>query len=315
MMKVERFFVTPKKARVLIFTLLLMMLGATQALGQVIYDSTVNPQPGNLPSVGPEAYAFKELGDNITFAGTARNPKNVTVTMSSWGCQSGTWISANCVTTPGSTYSIPITLNIYNAGSPTPGTPIATKTQTFAIPYRPSSDNFNCTGGRWYQVTTGTCFNGLASNITFDLSSLNILLPNSVVYGITYNTSHYGPNPIGESAACYTSSGGCFYDSLNIALAPAVVTGSKSFPDTLYWNNFYAGNYCDNGLDGTNTFRLDSSTDACWTGLVPAAQFTAYTIPTSATSCKNGGWQSSARVGGSPFKNQGDCIQYVNTGK
>ena len=31
--------------------------------------------------------------------------------------------------------------------------------------------------------------------------------------------------------------------------------------------------------------------------------------------CKDGGWQTALRVDGSPFKNQGDCIQYFNTGK
>src|SRR5581483_2485603 len=36
--------------------------------GDVIYDATVAPLPGNLPSVGAEAYAFKELGDEVTFA-------------------------------------------------------------------------------------------------------------------------------------------------------------------------------------------------------------------------------------------------------
>jgi hypothetical protein len=30
--------------------------------------------------------------------------------------------------------------------------------------------------------------------------------------------------------------------------------------------------------------------------------------------CKNGGWRSFTRADGSPFKNQGDCIQYTNTG-
>jgi hypothetical protein len=31
--------------------------------------------------------------------------------------------------------------------------------------------------------------------------------------------------------------------------------------------------------------------------------------------CKNGGWKLVFRADGTPFKNQGDCIQYVNTGK
>ena len=31
--------------------------------------------------------------------------------------------------------------------------------------------------------------------------------------------------------------------------------------------------------------------------------------------CKKGGWMTMTRADGSSFKNQGDCIQYVNTGK
>jgi hypothetical protein len=285
------------------------------AYSQVIYDSTVVPLPGNLPSVGAEAYAFNELGDNVIFAGTARNPRAVTVTLSSWGCQAGNWYNADCVTTPGATFSLPITFNIYIAGSQFPGSLIATKTQSFAIPYRPSSDS-RCTGGRWYDAASGNCFNGLANNITFDLSSLNLVLPNQVVFGLVYNTSHFGPNPIGDTAECYTSSGGCGYDSLNIALSPAVVVGSQQFPGTLYQNSPYGGSYCDGGIGGTGTFRLDSSTSTCnWNGYIPAAKFIAFTIATSKDACKKDGWKELSRADGSSFKNQGDCIQYVNTGR
>ena len=35
----------------------------------------------------------------------------------------------------------------------------------------------------------------------------------------------------------------------------------------------------------------------------------------NANACKNDGWQQLTRSDGSTFKNQGDCIQYVNTGK
>ena len=35
----------------------------------------------------------------------------------------------------------------------------------------------------------------------------------------------------------------------------------------------------------------------------------------SKDACKNGGWQGLSRANGSGFKNQGDCIQYANTGK
>src|SRR4029077_6841729 len=73
---------------------------STNAL-TVIYKSTVTPLPANLPSVGPEAYSFNEFGDEITFAATPRNVKKVIVTLSSWGCQTGHWNTADCSTTPG----------------------------------------------------------------------------------------------------------------------------------------------------------------------------------------------------------------------
>jgi hypothetical protein len=309
--------VNQKSIRVLILASLLLLLGATQAFGQVIYDSTVTPQPGNLPSQGAEAHAFTEFGDGITFAGTARNLRTVTVTMSSFGCESGRWNTNNCVTTPGATFSQPITLNIYAAGSPAPGALIASLTQTFSIPFRPSASAL-CTGadaGKWYDINSGTCFNGLANNIAFDFSSSNVVLPNSVVYGIVYNTTHYGPAPIGESAACFSSGPGCPYDALNIGLAPVVTEGTKPFFNTLYQNSIVGGEYCDGGLAGTGTFRLDSPTSACWAGFIPAAQFFATTVATTKQQCKNDGWQSLTRADGSSFKNQGDCIQYVNTGR
>ncbi|PYJ08908.1 MAG: hypothetical protein DMF06_11635 [Verrucomicrobia bacterium] len=40
----------------------------------------------------------------------------------------------------------------------------------------------------------------------------------------------------------------------------------------------------------------------------------AFCVPTTANQCKNGGWMTRTRANGSTFKNQGDCIQYVNTG-
>ena len=37
--------------------------------------------------------------------------------------------------------------------------------------------------------------------------------------------------------------------------------------------------------------------------------------PANKDQCKNNGWQTVSRPDGTPFKNQGDCIQFVNTGK
>jgi len=38
-------------------------------------------------------------------------------------------------------------------------------------------------------------------------------------------------------------------------------------------------------------------------------------VPTSKAQCKNGGWRTSTRPDCSPFKNQGDCVSFVETGK
>ena len=64
--------------------------------------------------------------------------------------------------------------------------------------------------------------------------------------------------------------------------------------------------------------------DGCWLGGTQTAQVDNVTInedvftfdePLSAEACKKGGWMTFARSNGTLFKNQGDCIQYVNTGK
>ncbi len=72
-------------------------------------------------------------------------------------------------------------------------------------------------------------------DITFQLSGVTV--PDEAVYGISYNTSHNGYQPFGQSTACYASSGGCGYDSLNIALSqdPTNVTvGSDPNPGTVW---------------------------------------------------------------------------------
>jgi len=250
----------------------------------VIYDSTVTPLPGNFPSLGYQATSTSEFGDEINFAGTFRLLQQVTVTLSSWGCETRVSPNNSCVTNPGATFAIPITSTIYNVGEgDTVGTQIATLTQTFNVPYRPSQDDTNCAGsdaGKWYSSSDGKCNNGLATNITFDFSALaTVTLPDSVIYGISYNTSTHGYSPIGTDAACFSTPAGCPYDSLNVALTPAVTVGSQVNPGKAFLNSTWTGAYCDNGADGTGSFRLDSPTSACWTGYVPAVQFTAGTPP------------------------------------
>jgi hypothetical protein len=256
-----------------------------------LYNSSVSPAAvGNLPSVGGEAYSFSELGNEVNLVGDHLG--KVTVLMSSWGCQTGSWNGDNCGTVGNAKFNEPITFNIYAPpalGSNVPGALIVSRTQTFAIPYRPSANFAHCTGaqaGKWWDAALSQCFNGKLVAITFLFPAMT-LHSTDVVFGIAYNTTHYGYAPIGESAACYGTSGGCGYDSLNIALTQDdgtgyggnVSTGSDRYPGTVYQNAAYNGDYCDNGTAGLNTFRIDSPapTASCWS--IGTAGTAPYYIP------------------------------------
>ena len=268
--------------------------GAAVGGGRVAYSSLVSPSTtGNLPSVGAEAYAFNELGNEVTTSTNGRAVTTATLELSSWARQSGSWYGGDCASAPGSTFNHALTLNFYNApgaNSSAPGSLIASVTQTFAIPYRPSTDlscgqdpNYNDAYTQWYDAATGTCYHGLLASVTFRFAGIK--LPSTFVYGVAYDTSHFGPSPVG-SAPCEATTQGCPYDSLNIALSqdPTNVTvGSDPLPGTVFQNSPNGSEYCDGGAAGTGTFRLDSpSVPSCWGAnapyttspyLAPAIQF------------------------------------------
>lgn len=243
---------------------------AGAAPGSVVYNNIPDPTPGNVPSVGFEATSASEFGGQIGLDGTQRKDPKVTVLMSSWACKSGTWYGHNCITNPGSTFTHPITLNIYNANSDdSVGSLIASQTQTFTMPYRPTADDgTNCNdangkAGEWWDGTE--CLNGKAFTISFSLSG--VTLPDDVIIGVAYNTSHYGSSPIGTTA-CNSTPQGCPYDSLNVGTAPSPSVGTaEPSADDAYLDSTWGGAYCDSGAGGTGTFRLDAG---CWTGYLPA---------------------------------------------
>jgi hypothetical protein len=276
----------------------------------VVYDNTPHPLPGNLVSWAFEATGASEFGDRVGLAaGGPRRAATVTVVMSSWGCQAGYWYSGDCVTAPGATFTHPITLNVYSVGAGSaPGALLGTVTQTFAIPYRPSADPVSCTGGRWLDASSSTCFNGKAAAITFDLASLSLTLPDEVIVGVAYNTTHFGYTPIGDAAPCSSGPGGCPYDSLNVAVADPAATlsaGTNPAPDDAYQDTAYSS--CANGA--IHPFGLDAG---CWTGAKPAIQITAVDPlvgpPTDKDQCKNGGWK---QFNNPTFRSQKACEKFV----
>lgn len=218
----------------------LSTLQKADAASAAIYNTVPDPLPSNSPSLGFQATSTAEFGDRVTFSGTNRNLDTVTVTLSSWACESGAWNSA-CVTSPGATFSHPITLNIYEAGSGDQhGALIKSVTQNFAIPYRPSADP-TCPSPTAWRNSGGDCFNGLNHNVTFDLDGQTV--PDSVVYGVAYNTQSYGVSPTGVDGP---------YNSLNVSLndaSGAPYTGSDPEPNGLFWNTTPA-------FDGDGTFKM-----------------------------------------------------------
>ena len=168
----------------------------------------------------------------------------------------------------------PITVNVHNANADNSmGSLIATDTQTFEIPYRPSADPTDCpnsgttNGTQWFDGVK--CDNGLATNVGWDLSSATLTLPSKVIVSLAYNTSDYGYQPYGDSTPCHATSAGCPYDSLNVAVTAPPSVGSDPTPDGAYLNSTTADSYGDGGAGGTGIFRYDPTG---WTGYQPAIE-------------------------------------------
>jgi len=248
-----------------------------------VFNSVPNQLPQNVSSYGPEAYAFKQLGDAIHLAPGKRALKTVNVVMSDWACQTGTWFGGDCVTTPGTSFAQAITFNIYNLNpNGTVGTSIASRTQTFQIKFRPSSDDVNCpldnqgnTHATAYFVD-GVCYHGLAQTITFNFGAQNVTLPMSrLVYGIEYNTTHYGPNPVGEATPCFGTSTGCPYDALNIGAAAGVPKRGQDLNLAGFDVDATAAGLSaiDSPCTGSGTPNVFGLDDGCQTGLNPLVRF------------------------------------------
>jgi hypothetical protein len=225
-----------------------LTLGAAGAKADTtIFDNTPSPLPVNVPSLGYQATQTAEFGNEISFAGTDRDITNVQITMSDWAKQSD-WAGVGDATG----FDHPITLNFYNPGTGTGvGSLIASKTEIVHVP--------------WHDPSNG--FSGTAFNVSFDFSGTT--LPDTVIYGVAYNTETWGANPIGAPGP---------YESLNygvIDTAPSV--GTDLDPDNAYWNTSTAGNYTDGGTAGVGIFREDTG----WTNETPIIQVNAVPEPAS----------------------------------
>jgi hypothetical protein len=238
-----------------------------------IYNNIPTPVPGNVPSEGFECCSASEFGGQVEFAsGTWKNPK-VTILMSSWACQEGSWFGENCLTVKGAKFEVPITVSLYEVGpGDAPGAKIAAASKVFKIPYRPSVSTIckqtqNAKGG-WYDKKEEHCYNGYAAKIAIQLKVAK--LPAKAIVSVAYNTTHYGYQPRGESEPCYTGPGGCPYDSLNVGAKSALAEEAYPLPDFAYINSTSAEEYCGSSTT-LGTFGISGSNgNPCWNGFQPS---------------------------------------------
>ena len=264
---------------------------AGAATSSSMYDSIPSPLPADPPSLGFDAAHFSEIGDRIVLApGTGRVLSSATVTLSSWACESGTWISG-CTSSAGATFTHPITFNVYAVAgtdpSYAPGALLASVTRDVLVPYRPSSDPA-CTdaaAGITYQFAAagGQCAVGKPFNATFDFSSLGVTLPDQVIFGVAFDTNVAGYEPIGTPGP---------YDALNVVIMSDLVplAGQEGSNELYLAGEMTSGEFMRIAAGGVG---------------IPVRLETTPAVPTTIDQCKNGGW---AQFG---FPNQGQCVAFV----
>jgi hypothetical protein len=112
---------------------------------------------------------------------------------------------------------------------------------------------------------------------------------------------------------------GLFWSTRTVTCSNGVILGTPGGPAsyTLAQINAICPNAVVAGFGvniGTNNPGYDVETDLFnFNGTV--YDFEPFRTATTEDDCKDGGWTTATRADGTPFKNQGDCVQYVNTGK
>ena len=237
------------------------------AFAEVIYNSIPATLAANYTSQPYQAQQVSEFGDRVSFGGSARQLSSASVTMSMWARYADWNVGGQYYGTgayAGDGYTQSFTFNIYNAGTgSTPGALIGSVTQDKYIQYRP---------------TVWASANGIAQTITFDLSGLGITLPESIVWGLAFNTQTYGASPTGTNGP-YNQLNVCYNQSSTYAPANGGVTVGSTDLSTKFINSAYAAPY--GGLGTVGTFSL-AATGTTASGLAlnaPMVSFSAVPAP------------------------------------
>jgi hypothetical protein len=260
----------------LVIALTLSTMSLALATSDIIYDTIPDPLPPNMVSIGFQANHVAEIGKRISFDEGGRLLDRVEVTLLSYACEEGSIVTGDCTSTEGASYEQEMILTLYKVGPDgAVGDIVARVVQPMVVPFRPSADD-DCSGQGWmYDYEGRRCTYAYTFNVAFDLTGMPDSMPDEIIYGVAYNTSMHGYEPIGEAGP---------YDHLHVG----VVTSADE--DGLYRT---AGDPLVFGPSATYATSWD-----------PAVRFTARTATAAPTAddCKDGGHTALG------FTNQGRCV-------
>ncbi len=247
-----------------------VMAGAAGA--EVIYKNM--PSKHQLDGAeGFECCGTSSFGGEVTFAGSLRGSPTITAGLLSFACENGS--GETCRSKSGSTFTWPITLEIYEPGVGDAVGPLITKvTSAFKIPYRPTESS-KCPEVEGTKGYGAECFVAIAHNISFSLKGFK--LPETAIIALAFNTETYGETPthmegpenslnvtVNVSYECTKENPTTHECEAYAELPTAPSVGTDPFPEQVFQSTVYSGAACG-GVEGS----FGASGD-CWKYAQPA---------------------------------------------
>lgn len=186
-------------------------------LGQTNYNTSYT-------SIGFQATQTTELGNLIHLGGTARQLNTIKVNMVTYAKWNSAiwdpWKTNHPTQYNTNGYFHDLTLRVYQMTSSNTIQVLTSQTQTnVLVPWaQPTGIN----------SITGTPNTGQAFTVSFDFSGKNLVLPNSVIISIGFDTQGYGDSPTGVVGP---------YNSLNFGVLStnAITVGSDANSQDFFW--------------------------------------------------------------------------------
>lgn len=272
--------------------LLVFGLSAPAAGGdQIIYDTITGGHMAVPQHFG--CCNILELGDEIAFQPNAgRRLTTVTVKMYQYAPGLG-GMEGYPKEEPFPVYTHPVTLTLYKSTDPEEIIAARTLSLTIEKPFE-------------------------YFDITFDFSG--VVVPDEIVYGLSWAT----PNTCLPGQECGPELANWLQVVLWVDGPPEcellfdddlASSGETLSPGFVNIRSYPGGLLAPSSYPGIAWWYCGTAPDSPTTTMTPMLRFDAMPLALKAEQCKNEGWQKLTRAEGALFKNQGDCIQYIKTGK